>query len=159
MQSIYAPPTIQGVVSKNLNPIVDDRGNIIELWSKPWVKSSGYYLPRHIYQSATDPGVVKAWHLHKIHTDQIAVFSGKVQLVLVDIRPKSKTFCHVNSIFMGIQSPKLVKVPPGIVHGWKVLSQDSVSILNFQTHLYDSKDELKFPWDCMLSDVWGPKNG
>ena len=159
VQSIYKPPTIEGVVLKDLDTLLDGRGDVIELWSQPWVENEGFEMPIHIYQSATDFGVVKCWHLHAIHTDQFAVTRGKIQVSLVDVRPNSPTFGHVNVIFMGIERPRLLKIPAGIMHGWKCLSQPEVIVNNFQTHTYDAADEFKFPWNCVLENVWEPKNG
>lgn len=159
MQSIYAPPTIEGVILKELNPLVDGRGDVIELWSKPWVRNKGFVIPTHCYQSATDFGVTKCWHLHNNHTDQFTVTRGKLQVVMVDLRKRSKTFGHVNSVFMGTQKPRLLKIPPGIMHGWKALSRPEVIVVNFQSHVFDPKDEFKFTWNCVLEEVWEPKNG
>jgi dTDP-4-dehydrorhamnose 3,5-epimerase len=159
VQSIYKPPTIEGVILKDLNPLLDGRGDVMELWSRPWVEKEGFEIPNHIYQSSTDFGVVKCWHLHAIHTDQFAVTRGKIQVSLVDIRPNSSTFGHVNLFFMGIERPRLLKIPAGIMHGWKCLSEPEVIVYNFQTHTYDAKDEFKFPWNCVLEEVWEPKNG
>lgn len=158
-QSIYKPPTIEGVILKELKALPDGRGDVIELWSKPWVKEEGFLVPEHCYQSATDFGVVKCWHLHKIHTDQFTVTRGKLQVNLVDIRPDSATFGHVNSVFMGVQKPRLLKIPPGVMHGWKALTPPEVIVVNFQSHVYDAADEYKFPWDCVLEEAWEPKNG
>ena len=152
-------PTIKGVILKELLVNLDGRGSLTELWSAPWIKELGLLTPRHIYQSVTDFGVVKCWHLHKIHTDQLAITRGKIQIVLVDIRKRSGTFGHVNSIFAGIDKPRILKVPPGIIHGWKALSRPEVIVYNFQTQVYDPKDEYRFPWDCILKDIWEPKNG
>lgn len=159
LQSIYKPPSIEGVILKDLSALVDGRGDVIELWSLPWVKKEGFVAPAHCYQSATDFGVVKCWHLHAVHTDQFTVTRGKLQVLLVDIRKGSKTFGHVNSIFLGVQKPRLLKIPPGVMHGWKALSQPEVIVVNFQSHVYDAKDEYKFPWDCVLKDFWEPVNG
>lgn len=158
-QSIYQPPSIEGVVLKELNSLVDGRGDVTELWSKPWVRDEDLVIPLHCYQSATDFGVTKCWHLHAIHTDQFTVTRGKLQVVLVDIRKESKTFGHVNSIFMGIQKPRLLKIPPGIMHGWKALSRPEVLVVNFQSHIYDPGDEYKYTWNCILKEVWEPNNG
>jgi dTDP-4-dehydrorhamnose 3,5-epimerase-like enzyme len=136
VQNIYKPPTIEGVVLKDLKPIPDGRGDIIELWSSMW-GDDGFELPLHIYKSGTDFGVVKGWHLHEKHTDQMCVFDGKIQISLVDIR----------------------KFSPRVMHGWKALSAPSVDVINFQTDVYRPEDEFKFPWDCVLSDIWEPKNG
>jgi dTDP-4-dehydrorhamnose 3,5-epimerase len=158
-QNVYKEPTIKGVVLKELTPMVDGRGDIIELWSKPWIKKDGFVTPVHCYQTSTKNNVIKAWHLHAIHTDQLTITRGKIQIVLVDVRKRSPTFAHVNSIFSGTQKPRLVKVPPGIMHGWKALSSPEVLVVNLQTQVFDPKDEYRFPWNCVLEDIWEPKNG
>jgi dTDP-4-dehydrorhamnose 3,5-epimerase len=159
LRSTFRGPTIEGAIVKDLNAHVDGRGDVIELWSRPWVESEGMIVPKHVYQSSTDYGVVKCWHLHEIHTDQFTVTRGKLQVVLADIRPDSPTFGHVNSFFLGTQRPRLLKIPPRVMHGWKALSTPEVIVVNLQSHVYDAADEFKFPWDCVLAEVWEPKNG
>lgn len=159
VQSPYRKPSIEGVVLKDLNPLPDGRGDVIELWSRPWLESDNLVMPAHVYQSATDYGVVKCWHLHDIHTDQFTVTRGKLQVTLVDIRPDSPTFGHVNPIFLGVQRPRLIKIPPMVMHGWKALTAPEVIVVNLQSHVYDAADEFKFPWDCVLEEVWEPRNG
>jgi dTDP-4-dehydrorhamnose 3,5-epimerase len=149
---------IAGALVRHLNPIVDGRGDVTELWSLPWERD-GILQPTHVYQSATDFGVVKAWHLHEVHTDQFVVTRGKLQVSLVDIREDSPTFCDVNVFIMSALKPFLLQIPPGIMHGWKALSPPEVLVINFQSHVYDPTDEYKFPWDCVLGDVWEPRNG
>mgnify|MGYP002404195634 CR=1 FL=1 len=157
--SPYRPPTIDGVALKELTPMLDGRGDVIELWSLPWVESEGFVVPQHCYQSATDYGVVKCWHLHDVHTDQFTVTRGKLQVTLVDIREGSPTFGDVNPVFLGVERPRLLKIPPGVLHGWKALTTPEVLVVNFQSHVYDPADEFKLPWDCVLTDIWEPRNG
>ncbi|HNP72846.1 MAG TPA: dTDP-4-dehydrorhamnose 3,5-epimerase family protein [Kouleothrix sp.] len=152
-------PTIEGVIVKDLRVNLDGRGDVIELWSRPWIEAENLVMPAHVYQSATDHGVVKCWHLHDIHTDQFTVTRGKLQVSLVDIRPDSPTFGHVNAIFLGSQRPRLIKIPPMIMHGWKALTPPEVIVVNLQSHVYDAADEFKFPWNCVLEEVWEPRNG
>ncbi len=159
LQSPFRPPTIDGVLLKELTPMLDGRGDVIELWSLPWVEHEGFVVPRHCYQSATDHGVVKCWHLHQHHTDQFTVTRGKLQVTLVDIREDSPTFGHVNPVFLGIERPRLLKIPPGVMHGWKALTAPEVLVVNFQSDVYDPSDEFKLPWDCVLTEVWEPRNG
>jgi dTDP-4-dehydrorhamnose 3,5-epimerase len=158
VQSPFISPTIEGVLVRDLTVNLDDRGEITELWSKPWL-AEGLLETQHVYQSATDYGVTKCWHLHETHTDQFVVTRGKLQVSLVDLREDSPTFGHVNLIFLGSLKPRLIKIPTMIMHGWKALSFPEVLVLNFQTHVYSSIDEFKFPWDCVLTEVWGPNNG
>ena len=151
-------PTIQGVLVRELKTHLDGRGDVIELWSEPWL--AGGVLPaKHVYQSATDIGVVKAWHLHELHTDQFTCTRGKLQVVIADVRAGSPTFGQVNSFVLGIQRPLLIQIPPGTIHGWKALTPPEAIVVNFQTHVYDAADEYKFPWDCVLAELWEPRNG
>ncbi len=149
-------PTIDGVVTRDLAVNLDGRGEITELWSDPW---DGFLRPAHVYQSATDFGVVKCWHLHEVHTDQFVITRGKVQVTLVDLREGSPSFGHVNVLIRGTLRPGLTRIPPGIMHGWKALSAPEIIVLNLQSHVYSPDDEYKFPWDCVLEDVWQPRNG
>lgn len=151
--------TIQGVVVKDLTVHLDGRGEVTELYSKPWIEKDGLADIQHIYQSATDYGVVKCWHLHEIHTDHFTVTRGKLQVSIVDLREDSPTFAHVNCFFLGSLRPRLIKIPPRLMHGWKALSEPEVLVVNCQSHVYDAADEFKFPWDCVLAEVWEPKNG
>ncbi len=139
-----------------LKPIVDGRGELTELWSAPWMDAKGLVNPIHIYQSATDYGVVKAWHLHRQHTDQFAITRGKIQVVCADARQKSPTFRQYFSVIAGSHNPLLLKIPPGILHGWKALSVPEAIVVNLQSHAYDPADEIRLPWDCILQNVWEP---
>lgn len=158
VRSAGETPSIDGVVARRLKPHLDGRGEVTELWSAPWL-ADDFVRPEHIYQSATDFGVVKCWHLHDIHTDQFVVSRGKLQVTLVDIREDSPSFRDVNVFVMGTLNPLLLKIPPGIMHGWKGLSAPEVLVVNVQSHVYDPADEFKLPWDCVLEEVWEPRNG
>lgn len=157
--SIQKGVTIDRVYLKELKSIVDGRGDVIELWSQPWTESEPILTPKHSYQSATDYGVVKCWHLHESHTDQFTVTRGKLQVSLVDLREDSPTFLQANKIIMGTQNPRFLKIPPGIMHGWKALSIPEVIVVNYQSEIYDAEDEYKFPWNSVLEEIWEPLNG
>jgi len=153
--------TIDGLFLKELTAHVDDRGDVIELWSTAWeeFKNGTIGETTHAYQSATDPGVTKCWHLHEVHTDQFTVTRGKLQVSMIDVREDSPTFGHANTVVMGMQKPRFLRIPPGIMHGWKALGTTESIVVNFQSHPYDAADEYKYTWDCVLPEIWGPKNG
>lgn len=150
--------TIKGVLLKELEVKLDGRGDVIELWSEAWL-NTGVVKPAHVYQSATDYGVIKCWHLHPMHTDQFTVTRGKLQVSMVDVREGSPTFGHVNTVILGTTKPRYLKIPNGIMHGWKSLAMPETIVVNLQSHVYDPADEMKFPWDTVLVDVWQPRNG
>jgi len=153
--------TIDGVFLKELKAHIDDRGDVIELWSTEWpeYKEGKVIDTKHVYQSATDPGIVKCWHLHKIHTDQFTVTRGKLQVSLVDVREGSPTFGQANYVILGEGMPRFLQILPGIMHGWKALGNKESIVVNFQSHPYDAKDEYKYTWDSVLKEIWGPHNG
>lgn len=150
---------IDGIVVKELKEIIDGRGSVIEMWSLPWVEKDNLVAPKHSYISATDYGVTKCWHLHEKHIDQFTVTRGKLQVCLVDTREESPTFGKVNSIILGMGQPRLIKIPAGVMHGWKALSQPEVLVTNYQSEIYDQQDEFKFEWNTILPEIWEPKNG
>lgn len=151
-------PTIGGVHVRPLVTHLDGRGDVIELWSERWLDQ--HVLPtRHVYQSATDAGVIKCWHLHDVHTDQFTCTRGKLQVVIADVREGSPTFGDVNSFILGTQRPLMIQIPPGTIHGWKALTPPEAIVVNFQSHPYDPADEFKFPWNCVLEEVWEPRYG
>ncbi|NMC36461.1 dTDP-4-dehydrorhamnose 3,5-epimerase [Candidatus Beckwithbacteria bacterium] len=157
--TIQKEVTIDGVYVKELNTIVDGRGSITELWSLPWTEKEPIVAPKHVYQSATDYGVVKCWHLHEKHIDQFTVTRGKLQVSLIDLREDSPTFLHANKIIISTQHPKFIKIPFGIMHGWKALTPPEVIVTNFQSEPYDPSDEYKFTWNSVLEEIWEPLNG
>lgn len=143
--------TIPGVTVYNLKYHVDGRGKLIELFSRPWGQE--LTCPSHVYSSFTDQGVIKAWHMHNVHTDQLCCFAGKIQVCCLYKD-------QINSIISGRDNPMLITIKPGIIHGWKALT-DGVFVVNLASHVYDPQDEIRFAWDDMpaLIHVWEPRNG
>ena len=103
--------TIQGVIVKDLTVHLDGRGEVTELYSKPWIEKDGLADIQHIYQSATDYGVVKCWHLHEIHTDHFTVTRGKLQVSIVDLREDSPTFADRKSTRLNSSHSSVSRMP------------------------------------------------
>ena len=76
-----------------------------------------------------------------------------------EMDPAAQDLERLNRVVMGSLAPRLMKIPPRIMHGWKALTAPEVLVVNAQTHVYDPADEFKYPWDCVLTEVWEPKNG
>jgi dTDP-4-dehydrorhamnose 3,5-epimerase len=100
-----------------------------------------------VYVTAVYPGVVKGWHYHKIQTDHFVCVSGMAKVVLYDGREGSPTRGEVNEVFMGHQRPRLLKIPPGVLHGFKGIGQEVTIIVNVPTELYNYQqpDEYRLP--------------
>jgi dTDP-4-dehydrorhamnose 3,5-epimerase len=115
-----APTPIDGVKTKALRLIPDERGWLMEILRAD--EGELFTTFGQVYVSATYPGVVKAWHYHKEQIDNFACVAGMVKLVLFDPRPGSPTEGVVNELFVGSRNPLLVQVPRLVYHGWKCIS-------------------------------------
>jgi dTDP-4-dehydrorhamnose 3,5-epimerase len=137
---------IDGVWVKDLAVIPDERGRLQEILR---ADDDGFKQFGQVYVSTTYPGVVKAWHLHKVQEDNFCCVKGMVKLVLYDSRESSSTKGTLTEYFIGELDPKLVRVPAGVYHGWKCISQEESIVVNVPTEPYnrESPDEYRAPWD------------
>ncbi len=153
------PPAIAGVRTKPLRLIPDERGWLMEiLRSDDAALFSGF---GQVYASATYPGVVKAWHYHKVQIDNIACITGMIKLVLIDTRAGSATSGVVNEFFVGTRNPVLVQVPNLVYHGWKCISEESAVVINVPTEVYRyaDPDEFRLAPHGTLPYDWVRKDG
>jgi dTDP-4-dehydrorhamnose 3,5-epimerase len=88
------------------------------------------------YVTTAYPGVVKAWHRHRKQTDFIAVVAGMAKIALYDDREGSPTHGEVNEIHAGVHCPVIVRIPPGVWHGFKCISETECVVVNVPTEAY-----------------------
>ncbi|KIX15862.1 dTDP-4-dehydrorhamnose 3,5-epimerase family protein [Dethiosulfatarculus sandiegensis] len=150
---------IQGVKVKELKVIPDERGRLMEMLRVDDEIFAGF---GQVYLTTTNPGVVKAWHLHKQQTDNVVCVAGMIRLGLYDDRKDSPTFGMVNQFFMGVHKPLLVQIPAFVYHGWKCVSQEEALIVNTVTKPYnpENPDEFRLdPHDNHIPLNWERKDG
>ena len=94
-------------------------------------------------------GTIKAWHWHKKQDDLWFVASGKAQIVLYDMREGCKTKGETQVIIAGVDDYKLILIPSGVAHGYKVLSKEPVLLFYHTTEMYnkDNPDEQRIAHD------------
>jgi dTDP-4-dehydrorhamnose 3,5-epimerase len=158
----YAAPSrtrIEGVKTKALRVIPDERGWLMEVLRADDTELFTKF--GQVYISATYPGVVKAWHYHKIQVDNFACIAGMVKLVLIDTREGSPTKGSVNEFFLGSQNPMLVQVPNLVYHGWKCIGEEAALVVNVPTepYRYDEPDEFRLEPHGTLPYDWSRKDG
>jgi dTDP-4-dehydrorhamnose 3,5-epimerase len=152
-------PRIEGVKTKPLRLVPDERGWLMEILRADDPELFEKF--GQVYVSATYPGVVKAWHYHKVQVDNFACVSGMVKLVLVDTRPGSPTEGAVNEFFVGSQNPLLVQVPNLVYHGWKGIGDTVALVVNVPTepYRYDAPDEFRLEPHGTLPYDWSRRDG
>jgi dTDP-4-dehydrorhamnose 3,5-epimerase len=150
---------IEGAVTKKLNFIPDKRGRLMEILRRDEEIFAGF---GQVYLTTTYPGVVKAWHFHKLQDDFITCVRGMLKLVLYDARKDSKTKGEVNEFFIGDFNPLLVKVPRMVYHGWKCISQEEALVINVPTEPYNRETPDEYRVDPHQNDIpygWDRKDG
>ncbi|PKM91518.1 dTDP-4-dehydrorhamnose 3,5-epimerase [Candidatus Falkowbacteria bacterium HGW-Falkowbacteria-1] len=141
---------IKDLIIKELNKYEDDRGWLSEIYRSDELS----YKAEMAYISVTKPGVIRGPHEHKYQSDCfVFVGPGVFELYLWDRRENSITNGEHLKIEVGENNPRLVIVPPGVVHGYKCISQNNAYCLNFPDKLYRGKgkneeiDEIRWEED------------
>jgi dTDP-4-dehydrorhamnose 3,5-epimerase len=136
---------IQGVEIKELVTHPDERGFFREL-----IRASDPFFAGGFgqwSQSFVLHNVVKAWHLHREQIDWWYVPLGLLKVALHDLRDGSPTRGETMELFLGDpHPPRIVRIPPGVAHGCKVLSA-SAHLFYMTSKIYNPSDELRVPHD------------
>ncbi|MHC4394536.1 MAG: polysaccharide biosynthesis C-terminal domain-containing protein [Planctomycetota bacterium] len=141
---------IEGVAVRRAKILPDQRGRLGEIMraDDPWFEKFG-----QVYFTTTYPGVVKAWHYHKKQTDHFYVIRGMVKIALCDQREGSLTHGIVNELYLGEYCPGLLRIPPGVQHGWMCIGQSEAYILNVVSEMYNYPDPDEFRTDPHENDI------
>src|SRR6266702_1694806 len=126
---------IQGVVVKKLQVNCDERGRLMEM-----IRCDDKELKNirfgQVYLTTAYPGVVKAWHYHKLQVDHFCVVRGMMKIVLYDAREDSPTHGLVNEFFLGDWNPMVLRIPAGVYHGFKCISEHEGLVINMPSEVY-----------------------
>lgn len=137
---------IQGVAIRRLEPRADERGSLMEI-----LRSDDEIFEKfgQCYVALNYPGVIRAWHYHRLQTDLFCVVKGMAKVVLYDDRPDSPTRGELQEFFLGEQNGIVLRIPPGVLHGYKTIGVEPSLLLNFPTEAYnrDHPDEYRTPYD------------
>ena len=146
---------IHDVKVKQLKPIPDDRGKLMELLrsDEPIFEKFG-----QAYVTVCKPRVVKGWHYHKLQVDHFICLQGTAKVVLYDSRKGSKSFGLINEFIMSWENPILLKIPTYVYHGFTAVGKDAAMILNLPTEVYKYADPDEFRANPFSPDIpydWG----
>lgn len=105
-------------------------------------------------------GTIKAFHWHKYQDDLWFFANSKVGVVLYDRRDASKTEGQTEVIFSGRDDYKLILIPQGVIHGYKVLDDETNILIYHVTKAYNPENpdeervdpfdkEINFDWDSL----------
>jgi dTDP-4-dehydrorhamnose 3,5-epimerase len=158
-RGVRAARLIDGVRVKQLQPIPDERGFLMEILRSD---DDLFEAFGQVYMTVAYPGVVKGWHYHKVQTDFFTVVKGMMKIVLYDSRPESPTRGEVNEFFMGELNPLLIRIPPGVLHGMKAIGSEPGYVVNCPTEPYNRDEPDEHRVDPHENDIpydWARKDG
>lgn len=129
---------IKGVIIKKLNKYEDNRGWLAEIYRE----DEADFKPVMSYVSLTKPGAIRGPHEHTKQSDCfVFIGPGSFELHLWDRREESVSKGEYLKMEAGENNPCLVIVPPGIVHGYKCVSDAPAYSINFPDKLYRGEEK------------------
>ena len=112
-----------------------------------------------IYFSTAYTNVIKGWHEHTKQVQFYAVIQGMIKLVLYDNRKNSSTYKKLMEIFTGEDNYQLIKIPTGVINGYKAIGYKTVMVANCSTLPHEPNemirydplgDKVPYKWDLIF---------
>jgi len=148
---------IEGVKLKQLKVIPDERGRLMEILR---CDDECFQQFGQVYVTTAFPGVIKAWHYHKLQSDNFTCVYGEILLALYDGRDGSPTFGQINDFIISPSQVKLIHIPKNIYHGFKNIGDSEAIVINTVSLPYNYKnpDEHRLdPFDKTIGYKWDRK--
>ena len=139
-----------------LKQIPDERGKIMHM-----LRCDDSYFEKfgEVYFAVVYPGVIKGWHLHTKQVQFYAVVSGMIKLVLFDERNNSKTKGELMEVFTGEDNYQLIRIPVGVVNGYKTIGTKSAIVANCSTEPHDPDEMVRYdPFNSHIKYDWSLKH-
>lgn len=160
-QDYSGKPGIDGVETVALRRHHDDGGSMTELARLDAGNVDGlvgFRLAQTNF-STLEPGVIKAFHVHRRQTDVWFVPpEDRVLLVLLDVREGSPTAGKRMRMLLGDGNSRLVLIPPGVAHGCRNVGSSTARVLYFVDVAFspepEATDEGRLPWDMLGPEIW-----
>ena len=132
-------------VVRHNDPIFENKSSLFAQWS----------------HSKMARNTVKAWHYHHLQIDWWYIGMGVAHVVLYDLREESPTYKRKMEFKLGDSDldrealTTLMKIPQGVLHGCKVLS-DFAHLFYITSETYSPDDEGRYPFNSdVVPHNWG----
>jgi dTDP-4-dehydrorhamnose 3,5-epimerase len=140
----------------------DARGFFVERFNAALFEAAG--LPTHFVQdnhSRSSPGVLRGLHyqVSPAQAKLVGCTRGRILDVVVDIRRESPTFSQHYAHELSDLNGKMLWIPAGFAHGFRVLGDEPADVLYKVDGLYNPKTEGSIRWDDPeLGIDWGTQD-
>lgn len=127
--------SIRDVTIRPLAKFIDERGWLAELFRED--ETDPEAMPVMAYISMTQPGIARGPHEHVDQTDFFCFIGpSNFKIYLWDTRKDSPTSGIRQVVFAGIDTPRMVIVPPGVVHAYRNIGTENGIVFNAPNRLY-----------------------
>lgn len=99
--------------------------------------------------------VIRGLHGDKVNWKLVEVLTGRIFLVVVDVREDSPTYMGLETITLSYKDGQQILLPPGCVNGHCVLSKKCLFHYRLSVGFTAEEDQLSFKWnDPTLKITW-----
>ena len=134
---------IKGVIIRNIVSNNDSRGFFREIMKVTDAYTNVKF--KQISHSKIHKSVKKGWHVHKKQYQWNYLLKGKIQVYLLDLRKKSKTYKEQNKFIVNEKEPLIYFFPPHVAHGYVALGTDN-HIIYGTSGVFSKSEEYKLPF-------------
>ncbi len=132
---MFKDAQVDGVIVKDLKKYTDERGWLIEIFRQDELEEKFY--PVMSYISMTNRQVARGPHEHVDQADLFGFIGPSTfKIYLWDNRKDSPTYMNRMIITAGEDEPKLILVPPGVVHAYKNIGNQLGMVTNYPNRLF-----------------------
>ncbi|MBN2453532.1 MAG: dTDP-4-dehydrorhamnose 3,5-epimerase family protein [Candidatus Omnitrophica bacterium] len=143
---------IEGVLIEPLKVFSDSRGKVMHM-----LRSDSLYFRNfgEIYFSTINPGAIKGWKKHLKMTQNFAVPSGNVKVVIYDDRKGCSTGGEVQEVVIGQDNYCLLQIPPQVWYSFRAVGGSSAMVANCTDMPHDLNETAsKDIFDKSIPYVW-----
>ena len=125
----FTPTELAGVVSVDLEPVVDARGFFARLHCEREFAAHGLLakVAQTSLSQTRQQGTVRGMHFQWPPAQEaklVRCVRGRIFDAVVDLRPNSSTFGRHVSIELSAANRAALYIPPGLAHGFQTLEHD-----------------------------------
>lgn len=140
--------TIEGVTLTPLREIRDDRGAVLHMMR---CDAPDFTRFGECYFSEVSAGAIKGWKRHRLQTQNLAVPSGRIRLVVFDARPESKSRGATQVLELGRPDHYVrVTIAPGLWYAFAALGNMPALLANCADLPHDPNESETLPLDTPL---------
>ncbi len=137
----------------------DNRGLLIKTWHKGMFVQNGVNIDfsEELY-TVSSQNVLRGLHFQNppfSHYKMVYCIEGKILDVLLDIRRGSPTYGQSISFMLTAEDANILLIPPGIAHGYYVISPKAIVIYKTST-VHSPEHDCGVHWKSV--DIWPEKN-